>query len=628
MSKANYVIREDGMPVMITAESDFDFIDSEEILNDYPYIIESMNKEEYCLENELCFAFDELLYENKVVGFATFELHNQSILMLTECYILPEFRGKQIFFNEICKMIFSAPEFGILQPTRNIVELLIDYSFARKVSDDIVVSGIDFYFNDWDMKSNKREEISYEPPLSNYYDLGICSTILVDAGEVIYHHMLENDLKKYGERKELTEDYYKGIAELFFKNQSEFEKIMLELKEELPREKLGYDLIVGEGEGLSEFMQGIVDNEIVSYDRALEIKQQLITEYEAGEITDDDIDERLTALLLGEIPDSLSFEEFQEFLDSPEADEEDMQIMKEFFDVMGDNEELGASIFNAILSDDESEFENLIVNAMNNDEDFSNRFLELADDYDENEFQLSDGEYLDISSLGLNLDSPYPVAEMMWGDNDEKYKLDDTYYGKDYPISHDIYVFRILKSLKKHNSLKIAKAIAGMKGSMTPHAVESQLFMQGLITDEVNYDNWDEFAHDSLTIKDLKNILRNNNLKISGKKQELIDRIAENQIPLDDFKSDKATVTPDGEEFLQQNQWIDFYDTFLEKFDFNDFVKYLDNNDGEFIELSLNYLQDHLKLAEKENNSIYVADCIIAHEMISKVGNDFFKNSE
>ena len=151
--------------------------------------------------------------------------------------------------------------------------------------------------------------------------------------------------------------------------------------------------------------------------------------------------------------------------------------------------------------------------------------------------------------------------------------------------------------------------------------------MQDLISDEVNYDNWDEFAHDSLTIKDLKNILRKNNLKISGKKQELIDRIAKNQIPLDDFRSDKAIVTLDGEEFLQQNQWIDFYDTFLEKFDFNDFVKYLDNNDGEFIELVFNYLQEHLKLAEKENNSIYVADCIMAHEMISKAGNDFFKDT-
>ena len=197
--------------------------------------------------------------------------------------------------------------------------------------------------------------------------------------------MLENDLRKYGERKELTEEYFKDIVELFFKYQSEFEKLILELKEELPQEKWGYDVIVGEGEGLSEFMQGIVDNEIVSHDRALEIKQQLITEYEAGEITDDDVDERLTALLLGEMSDSILFEGFQEFLDSPEADGEDMQIMKEFFDVIGANEELGASIFNAILSDDESEFENLIVNAMNNDEEFSNRFLELADDYDETE---------------------------------------------------------------------------------------------------------------------------------------------------------------------------------------------------------------------------------------------------
>lgn len=628
MSNVNYVIHEDGMPVMISAESDFDSMDTEEILKDYPYIIESMNNEEYYLENEMCFVFEELVYENKVVGFATFELHDQLTLVLTECYVLPEFRGKQIFFNEICKMIFSAPQFGILQPTRNLVELLIDYSFAKKVNDDIVVSGIDFYFDEWDVKSNMRNEISNETLLSNFYDLGICSTILVDSGEVIYHNLLENDLRKYGERKELTEEYFKGTAELFFKNQNEFEKLLHELKEELPREKWSYEVIVGDGEGLSDFMQEIVDNEIISQNRALEIKQQLIKEYEAGEISDEDIDERVTKLILGEMPDSMLFEEFQEFLDSPEAEDEDIQIMKEFFDMISDNKELGASIFNAVLSDDENEFENLIVNAMNDDEEFSNKFLELVDDHDENELQLPDGEYLDMSSLGLNLDSPYPIAEMMWGPNDDKYKLDDTYYGKDYPISHDIYVFRILKSLKKHNSLKIAKAMAGMKGAMTSQSVESQLFMQDLINDEVNYDNWDEFAHDSLTIKDLKNILRENNLKISGKKQELIDRIAENRIPLDVFRSEKVTLTPNGEEFIKQNQWIDFYDTFLNKFDFNDFSKYLDNNDGEFIELSLKYIKQHLKLAQKENDSIYIADCVIVQEMISKSGKEFFKNTE
>lgn len=107
MSKINYITREDGMPAMITAESDYDFIDTEEILEDYPYLIDSMNRENYYIENDFCFAFDELLYENKVVGFATFELNEKSVLILNECYIMPEFRSKGIFFDEICKMLFQ-----------------------------------------------------------------------------------------------------------------------------------------------------------------------------------------------------------------------------------------------------------------------------------------------------------------------------------------------------------------------------------------------------------------------------------------------------------------------------------------------------------------------------------------
>lgn len=626
MSKVNYVIREDGMPLMISGESEFDFIETADTLKNYPYIIESMNNEEYYLENDICFIFDELIYENKVVGFATFELYDQSVLMLTECYILPEFRGKQIFFNEISKMIFSAPQFGILQPTRDIVELLIRYSYAKNVTDDIVASGIDFYFNEWDAKSNKRDEISADILLSNFYDLKICSSIIAYDDEIIYHDLLENDLRKYGERKELSEDYFKDLSKLFFKNKDEFEKLINELKEELPQEELGFDEIIGEGEGLSELMQGIVDNEIISYDRALEIKQQLLQEYECGEITDEDMDKRLTELILDDVNGLGLFEDFQDTLDLIETNDEDSEAIKGFFELIGDNEELSENIFKAMLLDDENEFENLIINEMNNNEEFFNKFVGLVESYDENELQSPEEEYLDLGPVGLNLDSPYPIAEMMWGPNDNGYKLDDTYYGKDYPISHDIYMFRVLKSLKKHKNLKIALATAGMKGSMTSQSVESLLFMQDLITDEVNYDNWDEFAHDSLNVNDLKNILRENNLKISGKKQELIDRIAENQIPLDEFRSEKVTLTENGDEFLQENQWIDFYDTFLNKFDFNDFVKYLDNNEGEFIELSLKYLEQHLKLAKKEDNDIYLADCIMAHDIISKAGREFFKS--
>lgn len=623
MSKINYITREDGMPAMITAESDYDFIDTEEILEDYPYLIDSMNRENYYIENDFCFAFDELLYENKVVGFATFELNEKSVLILNECYIMPEFRSKGIFFDEICKMLFSAPEFGIMQPTRNLVELLIEYSFAKKITDDIVASGIDFYFNEIHAKSNKRDELFDEIHHSNFYDLKICSTILLNDNEIIYHDLSENDMRNYGKREKITEDYFNDTTQFFVEN--DFENTIQELKENLPEEKLTYGEIIGDGDGLSQLMQGIVDNGIISHDKALEIKEQLINEYESGRISDENIEEHFTEMIMSDLPESLLMDEFQEHLDSSD---EGFGAVKEFFELIGDNEELANGIFNAMLSDDEVEFENLIVNEMNNNEEFSNRFMDMVNDWDGDETELPDEDYLDLNSLGLNMDSQYPIAEMMWGPNDDKYKLDDTYYGKDYPISHDIYIFRVLKSLKKHENLKIALASADMKGAMTAQAIESQLFALDFINNEVNYDNWDEFANECLTVNDLKNILRENSLKISGKKQELIDRIAKNKVPINEFRSEKVTVTPDGDEFIKENEWIEFYDTILDKFDFNDFVKYMDTHNGEFIELSVKYLQEHFKIAEKENNAQYMTDCRIALEMISAKDEKHFKNLE
>ena len=81
---------------------------------------------------------------------------------------------------------------------------------------------------------------------------------------------------------------------------------------------------------------------------------------------------------------------------------------------------------------------------MNNDEKFSNKFMNFIDDYADEGLEISDDSLEIINSLDLNMNSPYPVAEMMWGRDDEKHKLDDTFYGKDYPISHENYVYRVL----------------------------------------------------------------------------------------------------------------------------------------------------------------------------------------
>ena len=611
MAKIDYIIRENEIPLRIYGKSVYDIQDTDEILDDYPYIKRSMNKENFYIKHDICSVFTELLYENKVVGFATYNQESPVMSILTEYYILPEFREKKILYEEIIKNITFVPEFGILEPSRDLVELLIEYSFAEKVTEDIVVSGIDFYFDEFEAKSDKRKDLSSEENLSsNYYDLGICSTILFDGNEIIYHNSLENDLRKYGKREKLNKKYFKNMKKLFSKNGDDYEIIIQKLKEEMPR-IMSYDEIIGEGEGLSSFMQQMVDNELVSYEQALKIRQDLISEYESGKITDKNINEKLMWKVINEQKDITS---------------SDSEILAEFNNILADKEEISEDLIKAVLSDDLEQFENIIINAMSKDEEFSDRFTRFMnmvnDDYDQ---LLPDNEFLDLDDLGLNLNSPYPVAEMMWGSDKDKYKLDDTFYGKDYPMSHDNHMYTVLTLIKKGKSLEFALDEEEMDGAMTPHAIESLLRMQGFIDDKVTYKNWDEFAHDSLTVDDLKWILRKNNLKVSGRKQELIDRIAENQIPLDEVKYKVPTVTAKGEEFLENNRWIEFYNEELYDFDFNDFVKYLDTHEGKFLDVTYSYLEEHLKLADKEGNPQYMKDCIYQQEMIEDI-KDELKN--
>ncbi|MCD8851670.1 SAP domain-containing protein [Staphylococcus pseudoxylosus] len=67
-----------------------------------------------------------------------------------------------------------------------------------------------------------------------------------------------------------------------------------------------------------------------------------------------------------------------------------------------------------------------------------------------------------------------------------------------------------------------------------------------------------------LKVTELKKILRNNNLKVGGKKQELIERIKEN-IPIEDVELDEVYVaTSSGKELLKETDYIlHFYNSHL-----------------------------------------------------------------
>ena len=603
MSKIDYVIRESGLPELISANSEWEFLDTEEILENYPYILEAMKKENYYLENDFCSFFDELLFEDKVVGFATFNFRNYDEFLLTECFILPEFRGNRIFFNELCKMYFVGSSFGILQPTRDIIDLLLDYSFAINFNENIVVSAFEFYFDDIDAKSTLNSDLDddeMEP--SNFYDLSINSTIFVDGDEVIYHDLLENDLRKHGQRKKLDDEYFTNLKEIFSKNEYEFDDLIDKLKDELPKTKFGFDEVVGRNEGLSEFMQTIVDGGLLTYDEAIDVKEQLTEEYESGLINDDDIDHRLTEIISAQKIQLGDFDELKEMLISEEFDVEHNDLIKDFFDVIGDNQSLGRDIMEAALNDDYDSFEHLLMDAMANDERFLDDFIDFTGErYDDDSFVNNDMSLLD-------------------DDNNHDYKLEDIEYGKDYPISYDRDIYHYLEILD--GNINYSRILDFHSLEFNSDEVMTNLMLEsGLINIEGHEIDWIN-KQDSFNISELKEILRSNNLKVSGNKNELLKRLSDNKVTYGEiFK-----ITQKGKDFLKEYSWIGFYEGFLSDFDFNDYCRYKENHEGKLKEVALNYLEEHINKASENDDEEYLNCSNIAKNLILDEGSDFIKD--
>ncbi|MCR5026066.1 MAG: SAP domain-containing protein [Methanobrevibacter sp.] len=121
------------------------------------------------------------------------------------------------------------------------------------------------------------------------------------------------------------------------------------------------------------------------------------------------------------------------------------------------------------------------------------------------------------------------------------------------------------------------------------------------------------------TVAELKEILRENNLKVSGKKQELVDRI----LPVLSNNSRDLELTDKAKAFLEENEWIDLYMFALVAFRFDDYEKYVANSTVGNVQTALNFCDEIISRALMANQFLVFIDALSAKAHVYAYDGDY-----
>ena len=301
----NTITRNDGVPMVFLSEGTLNVV--EILQEDYPEICESIQNEGFILKYSQCNLFKELLFENNVVGFCSYDFSREFMTpALNNIYVLPQYRGNSFLLNELTSTMAEQNKPSIMEPTRLIVELLIEYGFASKITDNIVASAIEFVVPADHVLSNM--EYGLEELSTHFYDLDICASIHildVETSHVAYSAPLNYDIIHYDcldYRNRISDEYFEEISKTFRDRDVEIMNVILDLEENLPIKTYTLDEIIGPEGEFSFYIQSMIDDAHVTQQKALEIKNQIREEYEAGMILNESLLVRL-AYLFDESPD-------------------------------------------------------------------------------------------------------------------------------------------------------------------------------------------------------------------------------------------------------------------------------------------------------------------------------------
>lgn len=121
------------------------------------------------------------------------------------------------------------------------------------------------------------------------------------------------------------------------------------------------------------------------------------------------------------------------------------------------------------------------------------------------------------------------------------------------------------------------------------------------------------------TVAQLKELLKENSLKVSGKKQELVERL----LSVLSESSGDYELTDKAKEFIEENSWIDLYMFALVAFRFDDYETYVAASKESDVQTALNFCDEIISRALMANQFLVFIDALSAKAHVYAYDKDY-----
>lgn len=575
---------------------------------EYPYILHSMKEENYVIEYDEFDIVQEIIDDERVVGFISFvkiESFDNS-LCINEVYILPEFRHRGLFYQTLLNLL-SQPNMTISlrNPNKRMIDLLIEYEFAKKLDNNIVISYVNFQVDYSNRYTNKNigEYYEYfekdnqnELIRSNFYDLNINSVVFFDLENIIIfednpifiekaRRIDSSEKKHYSKLKFVDLTYLEVLLERLLNVETQLGELFKQVNKRIDN-NFNIDDILGTRYKLTPFFEEMLLEHDLKIEDGFVIRRKVIKALKNNEIIPKSIILRTMYLINHFNEETLLMPAKRELgYDFEEKCPNCLTLNNNILEVC---KECG---YNIQLN---NHFEEKLPEIVG--EKFFSKKLSpeytLKKEINYNENKLNDVIIQELNYLEIDEDDVYKRQREM--------ALYQFLKDIEEPVYFDIFDYDCLNNIRP--------------GSSYTYALKHEL-----ITELKNYHLYYDVLQIFFSDDKIRKILRKHNLETSGTRDDLILRIESNLSPTDIF-GEKYVLTAKGKDFLKKRSDYAYYNHFS-IFSFYEFITFRERYDGDEYDFEDSFI-NHMEETAIGNNDYNTYHKVLYFKLINSDRND------